>query len=88
MKQNKYDTIKQLPQDCKVLPVSQFAREYGFNSAAYVHTKYDRYKFGYLSPRTGRALSAPYPGYDIVSYMGTCWVIVNNLQKPKNTKKK
>ena len=87
MKQNKYDKIEQLPTDGSALPVSQFAREYGFNSASYVHTKYDRYKFGYWSQRTGKELLAPYPGYDIVSFMGACWVIVNGLQKPKKRNK-
>ena len=87
MKTNKYDIIDKLPDNATALPVSQFAREYGFNSASYVHTKYDRYKFGYYSHRTGKELAAPYPGYDIVSFMGTCWVIVNNIEKPKKKRK-
>lgn len=78
--------MDKLPDNAVTLPVSQFAREYGFNSASYVHTRYDRYKWGY-SGRKGKEARAEYPGYDIVSFLGNCIVIVNGIEKQKKRRK-
>ena len=76
IKGTKYDAIEALPSDA--IPVSLFYRKYGkkfgVSSPAYTYTKYDRHKFGYIS-NAGSKLVAANPGYEIVSYYGTCYVI-------------
>lgn len=68
----KYDAIDKLP--AKALPVSKYAHEYNISSSAYVHVKYDRHKFGYEN-KAGILIYTPHPGYDIVDFHGTCYVI-------------
>lgn len=76
VKGTKYESREELPTDA--IPVSVFYRKYGkrFNvsSPAYTYIKYDRYKFGYTS-NAGNPLKAANPGYEIISYYGTCYVI-------------
>lgn len=76
IKGTKYDTIKQLQPDA--IPVSLFVSKYGkrFNvrSAAYAHIKYDRHYIGYKN-KAGELLHTDHPGYDIVDFHGTCYVI-------------
>lgn len=72
IKGTKYDSIDQLPADA--LPVSKYARKFKYSSPAYVHVKYDRYKFGYYS-KDGELMHTSYPDYDIVDFQGTCYVI-------------
>lgn len=72
----KYTTHDVLPADA--IPVSVFYRKYGkkFNvsSPAYTYVKYDRHKFGYTS-NAGSKLHASDPGYTIIDFYGTCYVI-------------
>ena len=76
VKGTKYNSCEVLPADA--IPVSTFYRKYGkkFNvsSPAYTYVKYNRYKFGYTS-NAGSKLKAEYPGYDIIDFYGTCYVI-------------
>lgn len=76
VKGTKYEQLEVLPPDA--IPVSTFFRKYGkkFNvsSPAYVYVKFDRYEFGYTS-NAGTSLKAADPGYTIVSYYGTNYVI-------------
>lgn len=76
IKGTKYDTIEQLPSDA--IPVSLFTSKYGkrFNvrSSAYAHIKYDRHFVGYRN-KSGQLLHTDHPGYDIVDFHGTCYVI-------------
>jgi hypothetical protein len=78
----KYNTIDTLPGNA--LPVSKFAHQYAevFNvsSPAYVHVKYDRHKFGYPN-KAGHIMYTSHPGYDIVDFQGTCYVINYNQNK-------
>jgi hypothetical protein len=67
----KYDTIEQLPPGA--LPVSRFARKNKISSPAYVHVKYDRFKFGYLNTQ-GNFVHGEDPGYTIICYEGTNYV--------------
>lgn len=78
MRTNKtqYDSIKELPSNA--LPVSQFAKKFNFTSPSYVHVKYNRHFFGYRNKTKkgfGQLLYAQHPGYDIVDFKGTCYVI-------------
>jgi hypothetical protein len=68
----KYPAIDRLPK--KALAISKYAKEFGISSSAYVHVKYDRHKFGYLNSKEERVFT-PHPGYDIVDFQGTCYVI-------------
>lgn len=72
----KYEQHEALPPEA--IPVSAFQRKYGrkYNiaSTAYVHVKYDRHKFGYRN-KAGELLHTDYPGYDIIDFHGTCYVI-------------
>lgn len=68
----KYDSIDILP--AGALPVSKYARKYKVSSPAYVHVKYDRYKFGYYN-KAGELLHTDHPGYDIVDFQGSCYVV-------------
>ena len=72
-KGTKYETIEQLP--IGALPVSKFAKKKKISSPAYVHVKFDRYKFGYTTP-SGKFLHGPNPGYEIRDYEGTNYVIL------------
>lgn len=74
-RKTKYPSIEALDSDA--MTVSQFARKYKFYNPAYVHLKYDRYKFGYKTT-TGKKSNAPYPGYDIYDFKGNCYVIVKD----------
>jgi hypothetical protein len=79
IKGTKYESHTALPPDA--LPVSTFYRKYGkkFNvsSPAYTYVKYDRHKFGYTT-NAGTKLNTEYPGYDIIDFYGTCYVINYN----------
>lgn len=81
VKGTKYESRDTLPADA--LPVSTFYRRYGkkFNvsSPAYAYVKYDRHEFGYIS-NAGSKLKAAHPGYDIIDFYGTCYVINYNGQ--------
>jgi hypothetical protein len=72
----KYETMDALPPDA--IPVSAFYRKYGkkfgVSSPAYTYVKYDRHKFGYTT-NAGTRLKTEYPGYDIIDFYGTCYVI-------------
>lgn len=68
----KYDSVDALP--AEALPVSKYARKRKIPSSAYVHVKYDRHKFGYLNKKKER-LFTEHPGYDIVDFQGTCYVV-------------
>ena len=72
----KYESVEQLQSNA--LPISAFVRQYGkrlgLSSAAYVHVKYDRHKFGYYKT-SGEKVYAPHPGYDIIDFHGSCYVI-------------
>jgi len=72
----KYEVRQELPADA--IPVSVFYRKYGkkFNvsSPAYTYVKYDRFKFGYKT-NAGTFLHTDNPGYEIISFYGTCYVI-------------
>lgn len=68
----KYEAIDLLPADA--LPVSKYARKKKVSSPAYVHVKYDRHKFGYKN-KAGEILHTEHPGYDIVDFQGSCYVI-------------
>lgn len=68
----KYPTIDQLPK--KAMPVSKYAKEFNVSSASYVHVKYDRHLFGYEN-KAGETLHTEHPGFDIVDFQGTCYVI-------------
>lgn len=70
----KYETIEQLP--AGALPVSKYAKKRKISSSAYVHVKFDRFKFGYTPPG-GEFKYGPNPGYDIRDYEGTAYVIDN-----------
>ncbi len=62
IKGTKYETVTKLP--ANALPVSKFAKQMGYTSPSYVHVKYNRYQKG-----------GNHPGYDIIDFQGTCWVI-------------
>ena len=68
----KYEDIEQLPPGA--LPVSKFAKRKKISSPAYVHVKYDRYKFGYINTQ-GNFVHGENPGYEIRCYEGTNYVI-------------
>lgn len=68
----KYESTEVLP--ANALPVSKYARKFKVSSPAYVHVKYDRHKFGYEN-KAGQILYTEHPGYDIVDFQGTCYVI-------------
>ena len=72
-KGTKYDKVIVLPDDA--MPVSEYVRRKGdeISSIAYLHVKYDRHRFGYIT-KAGKELFAPYPGYRIVEYFGQCYV--------------
>jgi hypothetical protein len=72
----KYDSIDQLPQGA--LPVSKYARKHTKWSPAYLHVKYDRFKFGYKK-KDGSLVYGEDPGYTIVCYEGTNYVIKGNI---------
>lgn len=72
-KGTKYDSVDQLPGNA--LPISTYARKYKVSSPAYVHVKYDRFKFGYPSKKDNTTLYGEDPGYEIVEFAGTCYVI-------------
>lgn len=76
IKGTKYESIDQLQPDA--IPVSLFVSKYGkrFNvrSSAYAHIKYDRHYIGYKN-KAGELLHTDHPGYDIVDFHGTCYVI-------------
>lgn len=69
----KYDTIDQLP--AGALPVSKYARKNKISSPAYVHVKFDRFKFGYIN-KQGKLVYGENPGYTIYCYEGTNYVVV------------
>jgi hypothetical protein len=71
----KYDKVAVL--DAGAMPVREYARRNNISSPAYVHVKYDRYKFGYKTA-AGKDLHGPYPGYDIIEYFGACYVTEPN----------
>jgi len=71
-KGTKYEAIDHVPSGA--LPVSKYAPKAGMSSPAYVHVKYDRFKFGYPD-KEGNTVFGPYPGYDIRCYEGTNYVI-------------
>lgn len=71
----KYDTIDQLPPTA--LPVSLFARKRRISSPAYVHVKYDRFKFGYYNDKA-QLKHGEDPGYKIVCFAGSNYVIEEN----------
>lgn len=77
IKGTKYDSIDQLPADA--IPISLFVSRYGkqFNvrSAAYAHVKYDRHRIGYRNKPKGALKYTDHPGYDIVDFHGSCYVI-------------
>lgn len=68
----KYETIEQLP--LGALPVSKYARKHKISSPAYVHVKFDRFKFGYVNTQ-GKLVNGEDPGYTIYCYEGTNYVI-------------
>jgi hypothetical protein len=68
----KYDEIDQLPKGA--LPVSRYAKKHKISSPAYVHVKYDRFKFGYVN-KQGNFVHGEDPGYEIRDYEGTNYVI-------------
>ena len=70
----KYDTIEQLPSSA--LPVSAYARKNKISSPAYVHVKYDRFKFGYYNDK-GELKHGENPGYKIICFAGTNYVIAS-----------
>lgn len=76
IKGTKYESIEQLQPDA--IPVSLFVSKYGrkFNvrSSAYAHIKYDRHYIGYQTQK-GETKHTDHPGYDIVDFHGTCYVI-------------
>jgi hypothetical protein len=72
----KYESREVLPADA--IPVSVFFRRYGkkfgVSSPAYAYVKYDRHIFGYTT-NAGTRLKTAHPGYDIIDFFGTCYVI-------------
>jgi hypothetical protein len=68
----KYDEEKVLPEGAT--PVSLYAKEEEISSPAYVHVKFDRFKFGYTT-KAGKFTKAPNPGYKIISYKGSNYVV-------------
>lgn len=68
----KYEEIEQLP--AEALPVSAYARRHRISSPAYVHVKYDRFKFGYQNDK-GELKHGEDPGYEIRCFAGTNYVI-------------
>jgi hypothetical protein len=68
----KYDEIDELPKGS--LPVSKYAKKRKISSSAYVHVKFDRFKFGYIN-KAGNMVYGPDPGYEIRDYEGTNYVI-------------
>lgn len=71
----KYEPIEQLP--ANALPVSAYARKFNVKSPAYVYIQYDRHKFG-VQRGKGKKKYISYasrPGYDLVDFHGTCYVI-------------
>ena len=74
----KYESIDQLP--AGALPVSRYARKHKISSPAYVHVKYDRYKFGYVD-LSGNLKYGENPGYKIMCYEGTNYVIEETILK-------
>mgnify|MGYP000928178207 CR=1 FL=1 len=69
----KYDKMEVLP--AKAISVSEYAREIAQTSPAYVHVKFDRYKFGALDKKTGKVKHSPRPNYEIVDFKGIAFVI-------------
>lgn len=68
----KYEEIATLPKGA--LPVSTYAKRKNISSPAYVHVKFDRFKFGYVN-KQGNFLHGKDPGYEIRDYEGTAYVI-------------
>lgn len=79
LKGTKYEQVHVLPTGA--LPVGTYAREHGISSPSYVCVKYDRFKEGYTKKDGSKGQSED-PGYKIVCYHGTNYVIdqpnVNN----------
>lgn len=79
LKGTKYEQVQILPNDA--LPVGLYAREHGISSPSYVCVKYDRFINGYTK-KDGSKGTGENPGYKIVCYHGTNYVIdqpiVNN----------
>lgn len=73
-KGTKYQKVNELPDNA--LPVSVFAKKNRISSAAYVHVKYDRFKFGYKK-KDGSTAFGEDPGYYIVCFYGTNYVAKN-----------
>lgn len=70
-KGTKYDKVEILPEGAT--PISEYARD-NETSSAYVHVKYDRFKFGYKKA-DGTIAYGQKPRYKIVDYKGTAYVI-------------
>lgn len=68
----KYEAIEQLPSTA--LAVSAFARKKKISSPAYVHVKYDRFKFGYYNDKD-ELKHGEDPGYKIICFAGSNYVI-------------
>lgn len=72
----KYESRNILPPEA--IPISTFYRKYGkrfgVSSPAYTYVKYDRHKFGYTT-NAGTQSKTDYPGYDIIDFYGTCYVV-------------
>lgn len=68
----KYDKEDILP--AGALPVSTYAKRNNISSAAYVHVKYDRFRFGYTTDK-GIFKKGPAPKYRIIDYEGINYVV-------------
>lgn len=71
--QHKYEKVDKL--DPRAIPVSEYASINSTNRS-YIHVKYQRFKKGFV--KNGIKYYGADPGYTIVNYHGTCYVIDNH----------
>lgn len=71
--EKRYEKVEQL--DPRAVPLRVYAERNGMHRS-YVHIKYDRFKNGFV--KGDNHYYGADPGYYIVSYHGTCYVIEPN----------
>jgi hypothetical protein len=70
---HKYERLEQLPPNA--IPVSEYADRTGTHRS-YIHVKYNRFWKGFK--KNGTLYYGADPGYRIVTYHKTCYVIDND----------
>ena len=68
----RYEKVSQLAPSA--IPVSEYAERIN-RSRVYIYVKFDRFRKGFK--KNGKLYHSPDPGYRIVTYHNTCYVIEN-----------